>query len=178
MVLIICPVSGRPWFSSDNRPSWICRKMALLHRSGTVVNRTVEYRNRLSDRLWGYAAKVYWHKVLGLSCSAEKGQLRPFPAFRRGQVRAAPGNGSRGWPLAGSQGSALCPRRVLPNELSSYFDFDRNIFAISRFIWAFLFDSVFHRLFDTTLFLLIFAYSTEFYYIFQVFLKKHKQLEK
>ena len=29
-------------------------------------------------------------KVHGLSCSAEKGQLRPFPAFRRGWVRATP----------------------------------------------------------------------------------------
>ena len=33
---------------------------------------------------------------------AEKGQLRPFPAFRRGRVRAAPVNGSRGKSLAGS----------------------------------------------------------------------------
>lgn len=29
--------------------------------------------------------------------SVEKGQLRPFPAFRRGRVRAEPENGSRGW---------------------------------------------------------------------------------
>ena len=34
--------------------------------------------------------------------SAEKGQLRPFPAFRRGRVRAEPENGSRDWSLAGS----------------------------------------------------------------------------
>ena len=33
---------------------------------------------------------------------AEKGQLRPFPAFRRGRVRAEPDNGSRDWSLAGS----------------------------------------------------------------------------
>ena len=33
---------------------------------------------------------------------AEKGQLRPFPAFRRGWVRAKPVNGSRDKSLVGS----------------------------------------------------------------------------
>ena len=33
---------------------------------------------------------------------AEKGLLRPFPAFRRGWVRAKPDNGSRDESLAGS----------------------------------------------------------------------------
>ena len=33
---------------------------------------------------------------------AEKGQLRPFPAFQRGRVRAEPENGSRDWSFAGS----------------------------------------------------------------------------
>ena len=42
------------------------------------------------------------NKAHGLSCLSEKGQLRPFPAFRRGRVRAAPENGSRDWSLAGS----------------------------------------------------------------------------
>lgn len=37
-----------------------------------------------------------------LSCPAEKGHLRSFPAFRRGQVRAEPVNGSRDWSLVGS----------------------------------------------------------------------------
>ena len=34
--------------------------------------------------------------------TAEKGQLRPFPASRRGRVRAEPENRSRDWSLAGS----------------------------------------------------------------------------
>ena len=31
----------------------------------------------------------------------KKGHLRPFPAFRRGRVRAEPENGSRDWSLVG-----------------------------------------------------------------------------
>ena len=41
-------------------------------------------------------------KLTDYPIPAEKGQLRPFPAFRRGWVRAEPENGSRDWSLAGS----------------------------------------------------------------------------
>ena len=41
-------------------------------------------------------------KLTDYPVPAEKGQLRPFPAFRRGRVRAEPDNGSRDWSLAGS----------------------------------------------------------------------------
>lgn len=49
-----------------------------------------------------------------------KGAASAFPCHRRGRVWAEPGNGSRDWSLAGSQGSALSspeelvPARVLP----------------------------------------------------------------
>ena len=41
-------------------------------------------------------------KLTDYPIPAEKGQLRPFPAFRRGRVRAEPENGSRDWSFAGS----------------------------------------------------------------------------
>ena len=41
-------------------------------------------------------------KLTDYPIPAEKGQLRPFPAFRRGRVRAEPDNGSRDESLAGS----------------------------------------------------------------------------
>ena len=41
-------------------------------------------------------------KLTDYPIPAEKGQLRPFPAFRRGRVRAEPENGSRDESLAGS----------------------------------------------------------------------------
>ena len=64
--------------------------MGPQHRSGAVVNRTVEYRSRRRSRLWGYAAKVYWHKAHGQSCSAEKGATAPFSCLpaRTGSGRA------------------------------------------------------------------------------------------
>ena len=40
-------------------------------------------------------------KLTDYPVEAEKGQLRPFPAFRRGRVRAEPANGSRDWSLVG-----------------------------------------------------------------------------
>ena len=40
-------------------------------------------------------------KLTDYPVSAEKGQLRPFPAFRRGWVRAKPVNGSRDKSLVG-----------------------------------------------------------------------------
>ncbi|MFQ9799691.1 MAG: hypothetical protein ACLR23_20325 [Clostridia bacterium] len=71
----------------------------------------------------------------------KRGLLRPFPAIRRGRVRAAPEIGSRGAEhpvdvrfaptgtecrrfLAGSQGSALSPRRAFRNQ---YLQFSRFI---------------------------------------------------
>ena len=41
-------------------------------------------------------------KLTDYPIPAEKGQLRPFPALRRGRVRAEPENGSRDESLAGS----------------------------------------------------------------------------
>ncbi len=41
-------------------------------------------------------------KLSDYPVSAEKGQPRPFPAFRRGWVRAKPDHGSRDWSLVGS----------------------------------------------------------------------------
>ena len=41
-------------------------------------------------------------KLTDYPVPTEKGQLRPFPAFRRGRVRAEPEIGSRDWSLAGS----------------------------------------------------------------------------
>ena len=81
--------------------------MALLHWSGTVVNRTVEYRSSRQTGCEDMPRKFIDIKFSDYPVQQKKGQLRPFPAFRRGQVRAAPGNGSRDWSLAGSQGSAL-----------------------------------------------------------------------
>ena len=41
-------------------------------------------------------------KLTDYPIPAEKGELRPFPAFRRGRVRAEPDNGSRDESLVGS----------------------------------------------------------------------------
>ena len=97
--------------------------MALLHRSGTVVNRTVEYRNSRSDRLWGYAAKVYWHKVLGLSCSAEKGATAPFSCL---PARTGPGS-ARKWV------KGLVPCRFL-ELISAIFKVHLSLFLTHFFI--------------------------------------------
>ena len=75
MALTTCRANSSFSSSLASRPSWICRKTVLLHRSGAVINRTVEYRSRQLGRLWGYAAKVCWHKAHGLSCLAEKGLI-------------------------------------------------------------------------------------------------------
>ena len=64
-----------------------------LNQGGTVVKRTVEYRSLSFGE--DMPRKPLDIRFPDYPISAEKGQLRPSPAFRRGQVRAEPGIGSR-----------------------------------------------------------------------------------
>ncbi|EFC99416.1 hypothetical protein CLOSTHATH_02375 [Hungatella hathewayi DSM 13479] len=66
--------------------------------SGVVVRRTVEYRSASREDMPRKSLDI---KLTDYPFSAEKGQLHPFPAFRRGRVRAEPENGSRDKSLAG-----------------------------------------------------------------------------
>lgn len=61
-----------------------------LNRSGTVVKRTVEYRSLFFGE--DMPRKSLDIRFPDYPVSAEKGQLRPSPAFWRGQVWAAPRN--------------------------------------------------------------------------------------
>ncbi len=72
--------------------------------------------------------------------AAEKGQVHPFPAFRRGRVRAEPEIRSRDWSLAGSQGSALALGEL----------FDVNICNFQGSVEPIFLGSFFHRSLDTT----------------------------
>ena len=65
---------------NNNRPN----------RSGTVVKRTVEYRSLCFGE--DMPRKSLDIRFPDYPISSEKGQLRPSPAFRRGQVWAAPRN--------------------------------------------------------------------------------------
>lgn len=69
--------------------------------------------------------------------SQKRGLLHPFPAFRRGRVRAEPANGSRDWSLvrfgATPQG--------LKSPISAIFKVRSSLFFSAQF---------FHRLLDTT----------------------------
>ena len=108
--------------------------MALLHRSRTVVNRTVEYRSSRLSRLWGYAAKVYWHKVLGLSCSAEKGATAPFSCL---PARTGPGS-ARKW-VKGLVPCRFLGQRPKPSEsflelISAIFKVHLSLFLTHFFI--------------------------------------------
>ena len=68
----------------------------------------------------------------------ERGLLHPFPAFRRGRVRAEPANGSRDWSLVGFGAT--------PQGLKS------PISALFKVRLGLLFSAqLFHRLLDTTL---------------------------
>ncbi len=67
----------------------------------------------------------------------ERGLLHPFPAFRRGRVRAEPANGSRDWSLVGFGAT--------PQGLKS------PISALFKVRLGLLFSAqLFHRLLDTT----------------------------
>ena len=68
----------------------------------------------------------------------ERGLLHPFPAFRRGRVRAEPANGSRDWSLVGFGAT--------PQGLKS------PISALFKVRLGLLFSAqLFHRLLDTTI---------------------------
>ena len=60
----------------------------LLNRSGTVVKRAVEYRSLFFGE--DMPRKSLDIRFPDYPVSAEKGQLRPSPTFRQGQVWAAP----------------------------------------------------------------------------------------
>ena len=66
--------------------------------SGVVVRRTVEYRSASREDMPRKSLDI---KLTDYPFSAEKGQLHPFPAFRRGWVRAKPEIGSRDESLVG-----------------------------------------------------------------------------
>ena len=70
--------------------------MLLLKWSGTVVKETVEYRSATHEDM---PRKFLDIRFSDYPISAEKGQLRPFPAFRRGWVRAKPVLGQGTGPL-------------------------------------------------------------------------------
>ncbi len=72
----------------------------------------------------------------------KKGQLRPFPAFRRGRVRAEPENESRNWSLVGSE----VTHQGLKSQISAIFKVRASLF----------FRLSFYRLLDTTFYLLSF----------------------
>jgi hypothetical protein len=61
--------------------------MQPLNRSGTVVKGTVEYRSASHEDM---PRKFLDIRFSDYPIQTEKGQLRPFPAFRRGWVRAKP----------------------------------------------------------------------------------------
>ena len=72
----------------------------------------------------------------------ERGLLHPFPAFRRGRVRAEPANGSRDWSLVGFGAT--------PQGLKS------PISALFKVRLGLLFSAqLFHRLLDTTYMIII-----------------------
>ena len=72
--------------------------------------------------------------------TAEKGHLHPFPALRRGRVRAEPAYGSRDWSLVGVGAT--------PQGLKI-----TNICYFQGSLGPFLFDLFFHKLLDTTFFI-------------------------
>ena len=96
--------------------------------SGSVVKGTVEYRNSRRSRLHasaeppvgtgGAACEDMPRKSLDISFTDHP--LVPerspcsFPASGEDGSGQRPGKGSRDWSLAGSQGSALSPRRASP----------------------------------------------------------------
>ena len=132
-----CLQNGSFSSSSGNRPSWICRKM-LPHRSGAVVNRTVEYRSRRQRRLWGYAAKVYWHKAHGLSYSCWKGATAPFscPPARTGSGRAR--KWVKGLVPCGFLGLRPKPTECFSISISAIFKVQLSLFFSAQFFITYL----------------------------------------
>ena len=68
--------------------------------SGTVVRGTVEYRNT-AEPCEDMPRKSLDIRFTDYPVPQKRGLLRPFPAFRRGRVRAEPANGSRDESLVG-----------------------------------------------------------------------------
>jgi len=59
----------------------------MHNRSGTVVNRSVEYRSAIGARICRESLFTKGSRIILLH---GKGANAPFPAFRRGRVRAEP----------------------------------------------------------------------------------------
>jgi len=64
----------------------------------------------------------------------KRGQLRPFPAFRRGRVRSEPENGSRDWSLVGFGATP----QGLKSSISAVFKVQVSLFFSAHFFIDYL----------------------------------------
>ena len=108
--------------------------------SGTVVRGTVEYRNT-AEPCEDMPRKSLDIRFTDYPVPQKRGLLRPFPAFRRGRVRAEPANGSRDESLVGF---GATPQGLKTINICNFQGSLEPVFSAQFF----------HRLLDTTLFLL------------------------
>ena len=129
-----CWANGSFSSSLASRPSWICRKTACQRWSGAVVNRTVEYRSRRHGRLWGYAAKVYWHKPTDYPVQQRRGNCTLFLPSGEDGFGQSPKSGQGTSPLWGmGQGP-----KVLKPLISAIFKVRLSLFFRLRFFIDYL----------------------------------------
>ena len=105
--------------------------------SGTVVRGTVEYRNT-AEPCEDMPRKSLDIRFTDYPVPQKRGLLRPFPAFRRGRVRAEPANGSRDESLVGF---GATPQGLKTINICNFQGSLEPVFSAQFF----------HRLLDTTL---------------------------
>ena len=106
--------------------------------SGTVVRGTVEYRNT-AEPCEDMPRKSLDIRFTDYPVPQKRGLLRPFPAFRRGRVRAEPANGSRDESLVGF---GATPQGLKTINICNFQGSLEPVFSAQFF----------HRLLDTTIF--------------------------
>lgn len=106
--------------------------------SGTVVRGTVEYRNT-AEPCEDMPRKSLDIRFTDYPVPQKRGLLRPFPAFRRGRVRAEPANGSRDESLVGF---GATPQGLKTINICNFQGSLEPVFSAQFF----------HRLLDTTLY--------------------------
>ena len=105
--------------------------------SGTVVRGTVEYRNT-AEPCEDMPRKSLDIRFTDYPVPQKRGLLRPFPAFRRGRVRAEPANGSRDESLVGF---GATPQGLKTINICNFQGSLEPVFSAQFF----------HRLLDTTI---------------------------
>ena len=105
--------------------------------SGTVVRGTVEYRNT-AEPCEDMPRKSLDIRFTDYPVPQKRGLLRPFPAFRRGRVRAEPANGSRDESLVGF---GATPQGLKTINICNFQGSLEPVFSAQFF----------HRLLDTTM---------------------------